>query len=223
MTNAPLRPCARRGAVCGKVQQRPIAQAPTALQSARSSDVLLRVTDPTYANIRSCFHETGSCTAHLCPTLCGLTQVRCWGSEAQGVSEGCRRLGKAPCLPPGAQPRPACGDPWSSGDGASSLLRPHLHTDLKGPGAWKPGGAMVPAPPSIPLSPTFPDRYTRLTPASSSDGRRKQRHHQEMQRLPFVKKRHSHRGGEHSLSDQEQLPTAGILWVPGIYFTLFCQ
>lgn len=64
---------------------------------------------------------------------------------------------------------------------------------------------MVPAPPSTPLPPTFPDRHTGLTPASSSDVRRKRSHHQETQRLPFVKKMHGHRGGEHGLSDQEQL------------------
>lgn len=140
-------------------------------------------------------------------------------SEAEGVREGWGRPRVCPRRPSPDQPVGIRGPP---GDGASSLLCPHLHTGLKGPGAWKPGGAMAPGPPSTPLPPTFPDRHAGPAPASSSHVRREQRHHQETQRLPFLKKTHSHRGGEHSLADPEQLQTAGILWVSGIYFTLFC-
>lgn len=81
---------------------------------------------------------------------------------------------------------------------------------------------MAPAPASTPLPPTFPDRDAGLAPASSSHVRRKSRHHQETQGLPFLKQMHSHRGREHGLANPEQLQTAGILWVSGIYFTPFC-
>lgn len=53
------------------------------------------------------------------------------------AGEGWGRPRVCPRRPSPDQPVGIRGPP---GDGASSLLRPHLHTDLKGPGAWKPEG-----------------------------------------------------------------------------------